>query len=360
MHNHQFTSIMTPAASAGVLSYTLQTTNPIRTQQDINGAYYPIGYPDCSVNEWGIFNNPGTFLVNNNILLNLSVTGINANDSEVSIAQTIWNQLSAELTIANVVYSGLPVFSSQVPAATFRVDQTDHVVALFSESLFTLTLVANTTGAIINTSSLPSLATVGIVNLFAPVAGVVLTDINGVTLTSQQIAILIGNMSAQLCTILNNKIVVTSYVCAETGFWQNALRLRAGLPVLYFDPVRIKRPYSVSLFGTLVGDSTSVVWALNPYTGYLRYIPGQNLVNTYEPGAIGNEIKCSYSAGNVHIPTPISFNLTRLIGSALTNTQGVRSVKTGSFEVQYDAAYDVLNEIKGDLVNFDLNRQFTS
>lgn len=327
-----FVSFLSNAASSGSINLTLQTNNPLFQETSPVATYTPI-----------------------NTTIALSVTGVIQGMDPVSIANLANTQFNTQLLQASAVYAGSPVFSSQIPNATFRIGQTDHVLSFFSQSLFTITASSNTTGAIVNLGPKPSLVTTGYIRSNAGLAAVPLVDVNGVTLTDTQLAFMSSVMSSQLITLLGmNYIVICTFLLEETGNYQLELDLTGGIPGIWFDGIRVKRPYSVSLYGTLVGDSTSIVWNYITKRGKLRYIPAQNLTNTYEPTFWGNELKVSYVAGNNHIPDAIGYGILRLLGAGLQNRYGIASLKTGSFDVKY-FNQQLLDQIVSELYFYNLN-----
>lgn len=289
-----------------------------------------------------------------NVTLQLAVTGLNISDTENTTAYKIWSQINTQLTQYGAQYSGSPIFSSQIPYPTFRTFPSSHIVSFFSESQFNITVAASgiDPGCILNIDSTPSLATCAQIAPIASINSVLLRDITGTTLTNVNLALAVKIASARLINGLRgNNIVTCGFLHEDKGNYQRSMWLRRGIPGIYFDPIRVKRPYSVSLFGTMVGDSTSVVWNYIKATGELQYIPAQNLINTYEPTFLQNEIKVSYVAGNWVIPPLITYAITTLIGSALQSRAGIRALKTGSFDVQYfpfSTLQEVLIELNND------------
>lgn len=322
---------MTPAASSGGYSLNIQTIDAIQ-----------------------------------NVVFNMSVTGIVAGDDEVTIANKSLPQLNTQLLQYNFAYqgspqftsnspynTGQPIFSSQLASASWRITWSEHVLCFFSEANFLLTPTNNTTGSLIISNDQPILVTATEAQSDGPLAGLVLNDISGTPLSTSQIATLAKIASSKLISILNNRIVIITAIHEDSGYWQRSFFLRDAIPGIYYDGVRVKRPYSVSLFGTLIGDSTSIVWNYNRWTGELNYIPSQNLVNTFEPSAMGNEIKISYVAGWFNIPSAISQAVLRLMTYVLENNGGIKSLKTGTWAVTFKDT-PLIDQLREELVTYIL------
>lgn len=326
-------SIMQPAASSGGFSVTLQT---------IDAKY--------------------------NLLQTMAVTGINLNDSPATIAYNAQAQLTTQLIQYGINFSGNPVFtslgiidpsgspnfSSQLGLATFRITQSDHILCFFSEADYNLTVTNDTTGCFQYVSDVPLLATLAQINAYGPISGLVLETVAGAQLTDDQVAYLIELASGQLITILNNNIVVCTYVHEAIGYWQRSFFLREGIPGIYFDGVRVKPSTSVLMYGVLVGNSLSMNWNYKRATGELNYIPSQNLVGSWEPSAMGNEIKISYVAGNYHIPKAILLGLIELMTAVLENKGDISELKAGTWSVKFNNNNPIVNQIRDDLYLYGL------
>lgn len=295
-----------------------------------------------------------------NLLQSLAVTGISLADSPTTIALKSQAQLTTQLSQYGILYSGSPVFtsngiidfsnspnlSSQLGMATFRITQSDGILCFFSEANFILTISNDTTSSNATVSDVPLLATLAQITSDGPIAGLVLETVDGTSLTQAQIISLVEAASAKLISILNNKVVICTYIHEDIGFWQRSFFLREGIPGIYFDGVRVKPSSSIQWFGVLVGASLSLAWNYVRTTGELNYIASQNLVSTYEPSGMGNEIKISYVAGNFHIPKSIIYGVISLMTSILENKGDIAELKTGTWSVKFkdDPLIDRLRE----------------
>lgn len=315
--NLQFISFLNNSSVAGEFAVTVSTQNQEFKATD-----------------------PYVTAVPSNATFTLTATGLPAGATPKSLAASVYTQFTAQLLASGYTYGGVPAFSYQTPAATFRIVLSDHVLSFFSESVFTLSTCGNTVGAIARIGSRPSLLTIPYIRENAGLVGVVLQDITGTDLTDQQLAMLSSVSSARLISLLNNNyIVACTFIHEDTGNWQTDLRLTKGIPGIDFDGVRVK-PIASYIYSIYAGYSPKSVWNYMKDKGRLRYVPAQNLVNTYEPISWGNEIRVSYTAGNTHIPEEIQYALLQILSNGLTNANGggstgVKSLKTGTFEVQY-------------------------
>lgn len=305
-----------------------------------------------------IATDPYVTAVPSNVTVTLTATGLPAGAPPNSLAASVYTQFTAQLLASGLTYGGVPSFSYQTPAATFRIALSDHVLSFFSESLFTLSTCGNTVGAIAKIGPKPALLTIPYIRENAGLSGVVLQNILGGDITDQQLAMLSSVTSARLISSLgNNYIVACTFVHEDTGNWQTDLRLTKGIPGIDFDGVRVK-PIASYIYSIYAGYSPKSTWNYMKDKGRLRYVPAQNLVNTYEPVSWGNEIRVSYTAGNIHIPEEILYALLQLLNNGLANATGgggtfVKSLKTGTFEVQYFDK-NAIDEIIESLPTFNL------
>lgn len=291
-----------------------------------------------------------------NINQSLTATGLVAGQSPESMVAAMVTQFNIQLIQYGLNYTGSPIFSSylaqydvqQATPATFRITYTDHVICFFSESSFVLSVLADGTGCNPVVSTLtPLLATLQTFKNFAPIEGL---DLNN--LSDQTILYLIQLSSANLINLLNNKLVRCTFVHEDNGNWQKSFFLRQALPAVFFDGVRSRRPDSFSLYGSLVGYTTSLAWSFNHGTGELRYIPTQNLVFDYEPAGGNNEIRISYVAGNMNIPIAILSGLMALAKASLQGLgvgSNVQELKTGTFSVRFKNGMTIGQAIREDL-----------
>lgn len=277
-------------------------------------------------------------------LITLSVTGMTATSPQTN-AYVAWQQINTQLIQYGLAYTGSPVFTSStlldpnqptfsnlLAQGNYRVHQSTHVLSFFSEAPFSLSVCSNTPGLMVVASNNPVLVTLDQAKAYAPLTQ---TDLSG--FTDDQINKLMEIASARLVSVLNNNIVVCTYVHSEVGFMQRSIWLREGLPGLYYDGVRVKKPSQIYTFPIL---GTSLNWNYNKDTGELNWMLANNIVDLGEPTAMGNEIKVSYVAGNFSIPSDIVFGLVGYAQSILEATGNIASLKTGTWAVKFKASAD--------------------
>jgi hypothetical protein len=227
--------------------------------------------------------------------------------------------------------TGFPLFSSQLGCPTFRVNCSAHVITIF------------------NASETPSLITVNRAMNDGPLTGLTLTDVSGQTLSNTQIAALIEFASAKVVAAINNQICLATYIHEDVGSYQKSFFLRP--PVIYFDGVWSKRPYSFSLYGIFLGGSSSIIWNLNRSSGELAYIPAQNCYYSYEPTSPENEIKISYVAGYYRIPIAVEIGVLNYMVYLLENKADVKSLKAGTWAVEFKDT-PIIDRIREDLQQY--------
>lgn len=285
--------------------------------------------------------------------ITLAVSGIGAFSPQAN-AYTACQQIATQLVQYGISYSGMPtftsnslldpsepVFSSQLPMGTYRVLQSEHVLSFFSEGGFSLDVCSTVPGLQVVSTNYPVLATVDEAKKYAPILQLDLTGF-----TDSSIALLLEVASTRLTTLLGNNIVVCTYVHSEIGYMQRSFFLREGLPTLYYDAIRVKRPAQVYTY-PLLGNSLN--WNLNRDTGELYWMLSQNIINMCDPTSYGNEIKISYVAGYFSIPSEITFGVITLMQAISENTANIESLKTGTWAVKFKSTVqaDLIASLNG-------------
>lgn len=321
--NHQYLSFLNKPSDTGDITLTLQSFNSVK-----------------------------------NAIISLAVTGLTAVSPAANAFNAI-NQINTQLSQYGIAYSGSPVFtsnnllgtqpgdpvfSSQLAAGSFRCHQSDHVISFFSEATFSLDVCSSVPGLIVMSSNDPLLCTIDTAKKYGPLSQF---DMSG--LSDNQIALLIELASTKLTTLLNNAIVVATYVHSEVGYLQRSVFLREGLPGIWYDGIRVKRPYEIYSYPVL---GASLNWNYNKDTGELYYIPSQNIVYSNDPTYWGNEIRFSYVAGNFSIPNEIVFGVITLMQAIAENTSNIESLKTGTWGVKFKTS--VIEELVSSLSGYIL------
>lgn len=263
-----------------------------------------------------------------NVTLTLVATGTQAGWAPDQIAQNAVTQFQT-LLIQNSVEYLQPRFSGQTPQAAWRVICTDHVITFFSESQFLLSIADNSPGASIVATHDPLLVTYTDLDSLVALMNI------GATLTEDQKLLLIQQVSGLIVSYTNNLIVQAGYVQSWVGYYQKSFFLTLGNPIQSFDMPRVAPPGLN--FNYLWWDFLVMwyQWNLNPITGQLDFMNSQNLLNVMEPSSLQNQIKISYVAGEYHIPAQVLLVAVQLIKAIINDPIGVKSLKTGSFAVQY-------------------------
>lgn len=274
-----------------------------------------------------------------NVVVTLTATGNTAGMPADDMAANSITQFQTQLIQYGCAYDGAPVLSTEVPVASWRVMWTDHVVTFFSECQFRLKISSNTTGATIVASHEPLLITL---DDFDTYSNLIKT---GATLTEAEKILLITSASDQVTSYLNNLLVVAGYVRTEVGFYQRSFFLNQGFPVQSFDPPKIAPPGLFTWYAYFI-LLPWIRWSLNPDTGELFYQPNQNLLNWPEPSSLNYQFKCSYTAGNLNLPAHIIIAMAMLIKAILTDPGAAKSLKTGSFQIQYRDRSAILSALQ--------------
>ncbi len=304
MQNNQYISILTTAASAGTIQFTLQTLDAA-----------------------------------SNVTIVASCTGLTTSQSETSLAQSIKSQLTT-LTLA-ASYTGTPSSLAQGPQATFRFNNTDHIVEVFSESRFNLSVTSNTTGAIVKVGDVPCLITVAQATSVAYVTDQTFETGDGVAYTNTQIADLIELISAKIITLLNNPIVATTYRHETYGNWQKGIEL-AHTPVISVDTPSVYFPGNFNFLITDQGTTSKDLYFFED-DGDVTYRFAQEIIDCVEPFDYGNLFRMTYIAGYGRIPTIVRLSLVELV-SAEIETGEVLSLSGGSFSVKIGGEKSILQE----------------
>lgn len=289
-----------------------------------------LNFMSAPASSGGITLNLQSFNASANVNLTLSATGLTAGLAPDSCAITAINQLNTQLTQYGIQYS-VPQITGEIPGALFRLSRTEHIINFFSECQFDLTLDSNDTGASISVTREPLLVTLDkFTTMFGLIKG-------GATLSTDEKLLLIETISGMITAYCNNNFAIAGYVQSWNGFYQRSFFLNLGLPVQSFDPPRLAPP--------ILGLGIQwylwylvypwIRWNLVPETGELFFQPNNNIINSFEPGSLNNQIKISYVAGEWKLPAQLLLCFTQLAKTILNDPMGVASLKTGSFQVQF-------------------------
>lgn len=256
-----------------------------------------------------------TYNVPTNLVFTISATGINDDDSEIDVAKKIYNACVATF-INDLEYIGPPIFHDQEIPATFRAHRTDHVVTIYSQCQFSIKIINNDTGCRALIGVTPTLAALDEARNLGTVSSIDLKDSDGNSLTDDQLEILLQAASSKLIELLNNNIVICTYLKEFIGNGERAITLDEGLPGISIDAPNTRRPYQ--LYVTLADSSgRASSYGANRSTGKVRYRFAQGMIKTEQPFQIGNEFNITYVAGYFNIPQAIKLGVLFLAAQIL-------------------------------------------
>ncbi len=290
-----------------------------------------------------------TYDANPNVSLTITVSAL-ATDNEVSLARRIHEQVNVQLIQASAQYNNIPVFSNYTPNATFSVWQTDHIVSVWSQSTFLITEVSNTTGATIQISANPTFVTLAQAQSLGPLLGSDFTDSNETALSGSQIMTVLQLASNQICGLIKNNLVIANYLMEYIGNMEGSVFLTYGPVVNYDTPVILPPIYAIvaqSYYIYLYPFSFQV----NRKLKLLNYRFNSQLMGGGDPFEMNNEVKMTYRAGYMNIPSIIK-EKTLIITSLMLNDGNISELKGGSFAVKFRLPIDTLKSISAELSGY--------
>lgn len=281
-----------------------------------------------------------------NVTITLTATGNTVGMSTDDMAYNAITQWRTQLIQYGCAYDGAPQFSQEVPAASWRLLNTDHVITFFSECQFRIRLSSNTTGAEIVTGHEPLLCTLADLDTYATLMKL------GATLSTAEKILLITTASGLITSYLSNLLVQAGYVRTENGCYQRSIFLNQGLPVQSFDPPRVCPPGFWNNWYPWTILLPWIRWSLVPETGELFYQPNNSLLNNPEPTSLNYQVKVSYTAGELNLPAQVLIAMTMILKAIVNDPGALKSIKTGSFQAQFKdrnpitVALELLDEFK--------------
>lgn len=287
-----------------------------------------------------------TYDANPNITLTMTVSAA-AGLNEVAVAREIHDQLTVQLIQASAQYNGIPVFSNQTPKATFFIGQSDNIVSVWSQATFLLTEISNATGAAIQISSNPTYVTLAQAKSLAPLLGFEFTDANEAELTDEQIMVVLQLASNQISSIVNNNLVIANYLLEYIGNMEGSTSLQYGPVVNYDTPVILPPLYAIMAQAYYI-YLYPYSFQVNRKLRILNYRFTSQLMGDGDPFEMNNEVKMTYRAGFMNIPSIIK-EKTLLVTTLMLNDANVRSLKAGSFAVEFRLPIETLKAIYAEL-----------
>lgn len=271
-----------------------------------------------------------------------NITGITNGMTEYEIATQISNQLGAALKLQDLNYLGELAYSEEEYPATFQITKTDHIVCIWSQSLFTVSVSNNTCSAKFCVKPKPNLISLNESQNKAFQVRFNLKDGSGVALTDDQIIDLTYGASSFLTTLFRNNIVRCTYAKELRGNDTNAIKLYPR-PVVDFDMPRVRRRDSINSFDTLS-------WGKDAYfighdRGSLVFRHSEHIVDEKEPFYIQNMVYLSFIAGENHIPEEIKLGILDLSRYKIQVSGEIKSMKGGTAAFEFFPASEGLTGI---------------
>jgi hypothetical protein len=288
-----------------------------------------------------------TYDANPNLTLTATVTGLSTSDTEITAAEKIRSQMTTILAQNTATYSGIPTLLTDSPSATFRLTRTDHSICFFSECQFDLTVSSNTTGAIFNIGSSPTLLTNDDARDLGALVGEEFEDSNGTAFSEAQLALLLSVVSAKLIYLIHNPIVASTYRFETWTEWTRGVKLPK-TPLISLDPPVIQSPiYPMFLMTSETTPETLSLFHIESKTGWLMYKAAQEIFLDYEPFDYNNFFRVSYVAGERKIPDIIKQIIVELVSVTTEEDASGLSLAGGTFKVDTKSA---LETVKSNLI----------
>lgn len=295
MDNKVYLSCLTPAASSGSIAISLST---IGASADI------------------------TILV--------SVTGIAAGASELTIAKAVANQLHSAIVTAGAQYSQVPVSLPGVPQAVFQLTITDHIICIWSQAVFDATITSNTTGAALAIRAKPVLTTVAKARSYGSVMG---QSWSGMSDT--QVGVILGILSDEITTAIRNNIAMSTYLLDTWVDDLAGFRLPV-YPVMSTDSAYVLDPWTLYSVTSLLNPIPANIFMIQN-DGWIMYYQTQDLMfDQWDPFAFGNQFRITWVAGYDHVPESVIIAMIRLSPYLLSSTSSIYdSLKGGTSAVKF-------------------------
>lgn len=301
---------MTPAASSGSISYTLQTFDAI-----------------------------------SNLVITDVVSGITTSDSEKGIAKKVLDQINTTICMIGASYNGTPVLVGESASAQFQLTRSDHVVCIFSQSQFQLDITDDTTGAIYSVRSSPALTTVADVQKYSTILNQSFSN-----LTNAQIANLIELVSDEIVEDCRTPIVLSTFVTHVVTNLYDGYQLPI-YPVYDMDNPSINRPWTILNFVDVSVSDVTTRYHIQR-DGWIVYKYPQNLVYvTNDPYEKGNMWMVSWVAGHSQIPEIVKRAVAK-ITPFYTSFSMYEELSGGTSRVKFKDEYDEKLKILKTLTNY--------
>lgn len=269
-----------------------------------------------------------------NVSLTVTVTGINVGMSEEQVAMTMCQQISSAFFTNGVLFQGVLGTLVSPTSAAFQTAVTDHVISVFSQSQYSFTQVADTTGCNYFLDTTPIFCTVDEAMAFGPLANQMLQGCNG-PLTTQQIIDLLAMASSDAVGILRNNIVSCFYVFYFTTMLTNAIKFPNTPIQFYWNPYTL-RPTIIAMATQVATFDLASRYEVDFRSGWCTFRFAQDILFNYEPFDYNNQWYIAYQAGYNQIPREIKTAILRW--SYVIQSVGflnVSSISDGNTEIKY-------------------------
>lgn len=319
--NATFLSVMTPATSAGTITFLLETIDYTATLT-----------PSDRMSQ------------SESLSVTLTVTGVVCTIDEVELATLIYEQISeAILAQTDLAYDGVMTTPDETTPGNFQVTNSEHVICLWSQALFKLSVVSNPTGCTLVLSEAPVLITLAEAKEIASVLSLSWRSDQGTTLTDAQIIKLLTLASADLVSKLRNNIVLTTYMKEFKG--NNVLGIKLSpTPIIDYDQPSIRRKDSSADFATL--DWGKWVYHLNHETGKFTFRKDEVIIDDGSPFYKDNVILISFIAGHTHIPDEIKKGVVDMARYLLNpRKMDIQELAGGSGKIKFGDKVSYLDRI---------------
>lgn len=296
--NCYYVSVMTPATSGGTITFAM-TTYDAETNVTFNGSV--------------------------NVL---------ANESPEAIAIKIKAQLDTLLDNADLLFT-VPAFSYQKPYATFSVQRSEHVITIFSEAQFSLTITTSTGAKLFKSSDSAIFQTVADAKTYGPLYKRTFKDALGNDLDDDSIIAQLFTAAAEISACLNNPVVVRQYVHIEITNDTTCIFLKKTPVISWSRPVirQSLTPGTTLLASQVIPDSGSR-YEVDNETGEVSDRLAQPFIFNYGPFDDNNEFRMPYVAGQYNIPTLLKNSVYSWIGLLSSSSHQIKSLKGGTFAVE--------------------------
>jgi hypothetical protein len=306
LENNQYISIVSNCAASGSLVFTIET-------QDLAS--------DLSIT--------------------LNVSGLIGTETSTSLASKIYTQLNTTFVQQEINFDGSVFFPDNALEARFDANRTEHVINIFSQCNYSISVV-NTTGADIVIADHPVPLTIEELDRFCTATKKVLSSSCGDDLSDEGKVDLLTLASAGLCAYLNNNIALTTYLYSEVCKGTKSIFTNKK-PLRDFWAPTVRRPYGMAFIlqsAPSLDPDNKVNYAIDSNREEIYYRFAQDMFESYEPFDDGNEVLLPYIAGYPKFPTVIKQCLLQFIGF-IDYDPTTKSYKAEGFEHVMNSPSDI-------------------